>query len=262
MSTAEVEGAHTARIRQSTTNQLLRAAQQAGPSERQRLIDEVIVANIDVARSVARRYRNRGIPSDDLEQVACVALVQAANQFDPAKAEDFLSYAVPTIRGEVRRYFRDQGWVVRPPRPIQELQAAIGKLAAHATHELSDDELATQLGVSPDEVRSARSAQGCFCPTSLDVPGREGGDSLGANLIDDEFDEYAAAEARTILSTLARDLKPRDRLILFLRFVEGRTQSEIGDELGVTQMQVSRLLARILGQMRERAVAASHVDVA
>ncbi len=262
MSTAEVEGAHAARIRQSTTNRLLRAAQQAGPSERQRLIDEVIVANIDVARSVARRYRNRGILSEDLEQVACVALVKAANQFDPAKAEDFLSYAVPTIRGEVRRYFRDQGWVVRPPRPIQELQAAIGELVAHATHELSDDELATQLGVSPDEVRSARSAQGCFCPTSLDVPTREGGDSLGVNLVDDEFDEYAVVEARTILSTLARDLKPRDRLILFLRFVEGRTQSEIGDELGVTQMQVSRLLTRILGQMRERAVAATHVDVA
>ena len=264
MSIAEAPRASAApQSRQSTTNRLLIQAQQAGPAERQHLIDEVIVANIEVARSIARRYRNRGIATEDLEQVACVALVRAANKFDPSKADDFLAYAVPSIRGEVRRHFRDHGWTVRPPRGIQELQAAIGQLASRSAHELSDAEVADELDVSLDEVRAARAANGCFAATSLDVPVRDGGDSLGSTLVDIEFDEHAAVEARVILRTLTRELKPRERLILYLRFVEGRTQSEIGEELGVSQMHVSRLLARTLEKMRERALAAgADIDVA
>lgn len=255
MSTAHVERASAAQTRHTMTNRLLAEAQQAGPAERRRLLDEVIVANIEVARSIARKYRNRGIATEDLEQVACVALVAAADRFDPAKAEDFLSYAVPTIRGEVRRHFRDHGWAVRPPRSIQELQASINKLTTATAQEMPDQAVAAELGVSVEEVRAARAAQGCFAPTSLDATFPDGGESLGATLVDDEFDEYAAVEARVILNTLTRDLKPRERLIVYLRFVEGRTQAEIGEEIGVTQMQVSRLLARILERLRERALA-------
>lgn len=263
MSTLQEERASTARSRQTKTRQLLLEAQHAGPVDRQRLVDEVIVANIEMARSVARRYRNRGVPIEDLEQVACVALVRAANQFDPTKADDFLTYAVPTIRGEVRRYFRDHGWAVRPPRSIQELQSSLNKLASSSGRDGSDEDAASQLGVSVDEVRAARAAQGCFVPKSLDAAVRDGGESLGATLVDDEFDEYAAVEARVILDTLTRDLKPRERLILYLRFVEGRTQAEIGAEIGVTQMQVSRLLAKVLDKMRERAFAGERrVDIA
>jgi RNA polymerase sigma-B factor len=253
MPTVEAVPVNATQSRQTKTNHLLREAQHASPPERQRLIDEVIVANIEVARSIARKYRNRGIATEDLEQVACVALVRAAGHFDPSKADDFLSYAVPTIRGEVRRYFRDQGWMVRPPRGIQELQSAIHRLSAGTGHEASDDDVAAQLGVTAREVRAARSAQGCFAPTSLDVAVRDGGDPLGATLVSDEYDEFDGVEARVFLDTLTRDLKPRERLVLYLRFVEGLTQSEIGAEIGVTQMQVSRILAKLLAKMRERA---------
>jgi RNA polymerase sigma-B factor len=239
------------------TNRLLVEAHDASPTERQRLIDEVIVLNVEVAKSVARRYRNRGIATDDLEQVACLGLVRAANRFDPTRADDFLTYAVPTIRGEVRRYFRDHGWAVRPPRSVQELQSAVNAdVAAAAPGDDSDDQVAGRLGVSADQVREARSARGCFAPTSLDTPFADDQEPLAASLVDeDEFDEREAVEARVFLRTLTRELSPRDRLILYLRFVEGRTQAEIGAEIGVTQMQVSRLLSRMLGKMRDRAQA-------
>lgn len=246
-----VDAGTVSELRHSKTNRLLIEASQVGPVERQLLIDEVIVANIDVARSIARRYRNRGIATEDLEQVASLALVRAANRFDPSKADDFLTFAVPTIRGEVRRHFRDHGWTVRPPRRIQELQAAINKdAAANAGQDLSDREVALRLGVDVEQVQSARAAHGCFAPASLDTPVHEDGESLVTSLVDDEYDEHAAVEARVILRSLTQELEPRDRLILYLRFVEGLTQSEIGKELGVTQMQVSRLLSRILRDLR------------
>jgi RNA polymerase sigma-B factor len=244
--------------RQTETNRLLTRAQAASPAERQRLVDEVIVANLEVARSIARKYRNRGIPGEDLEQVACLGLVRAANRFDPTKADDFLSYAVPTIRGEVQRHFRDHGWAVRPPRSIQELQAAMNADAGDPSRSPegdSDEDVAARLGVSVARVREARAAQGCFTPTSIDTPAGVDNEPLTAVLVDDEFDDYASVEARVILRTLTKELAPRDRLILYLRFVEGRTQAEIGEEIGVTQMQVSRLLDRILSRMRDRALA-------
>lgn len=248
----------TGQRRQSETNRLLQEARRTtSPAERQRLIDEVVVANLAVARSIAGRYRNRGVATEDLEQVAYVGLTQAANRFDPTKADDFLSYAVPTIRGEVRRYFRDHGWAIRPPRSIQELQTAMNADAANLPHDVDehdDDAIAARLGVTVDQVQEARAARGCFTPTSIDSPiNADGSETLATALVADEFDEHAAVEARVILNTLTRELAPRDRLILYLRFVEGRTQAEIGAEIGVTQMQVSRLLNRILGQMRAAA---------
>ena len=243
--------------RHCETNRLLNQAWTADPAERRRLLDEVVVANLGVARSIARRYGNRGIASEDLEQVACLGLVRAASRFDPTKSDDFLTYAVPTIRGEVRRYFRDHGWTIRPPRRIQELQAALNADAVDAGRgggEDIDEILAARLGVTIDLVREARAAQGCFTPTSLDTGVGGDHEPLNELLADDEADPHDAVEARVILRNLTRELKPRDRLILYLRFVEGRTQAEIGEEIGVTQMQVSRLLNRILTRMRTRAV--------
>jgi RNA polymerase sigma-B factor len=252
--TAEPQRVSAAEQRQTTRTKMLREARRASPVERQRLLDEVIVANLEVARSIAGRYRNRGIAGDDLEQVACLALVRAANRFDPSRADDFLTFAVPTIRGENRRHFRDHGWTVRPPRSLQELQAAInGDAADPATRgagDDSDERVATRLGVAAAQVREARAAQGCFAPTSLDAPRVGDREPLGATLVDDEFDDHAAVEARVILRTLVKELKPRERLILYLRFVEGLTQAAIG----ATQMQVSRLLNRILARMRQRAL--------
>jgi RNA polymerase sigma-B factor len=241
--------------RHSRTNRLLAQAHAASPTERRRLLDEVIVSNLQVARSVAARYHGRGIPIEDLEQVACMALVGAANRYDPDKADDFLTFAVPTIRGEVKRYFRDHGWVVRPTRAVQEAQSLINRHLAHADgHEHAPAELAEQLGLPLAAVQAALQARGCFAPSSLDQP-RENGEPDGRRLEARGSDaDYEAAEARVLLRGLTKQLKPRDRLILYLRFYEGRTQAEIGEELGVTQMQVSRLLTRVLARMRELAV--------
>ena len=155
------------------------------------------------------------------------------------------------MRGELKRYFRDYGWTVRPPRRIQEIQARVSSEAARTGG--GDDTvaaLADRLELDVKDVNEAMQASGCFRPTSLDA----GLDDTahGSWLATDER-EQDAAEARVMLGALAKELSSRDRLILYLRFVEGRTQSEIGTELGVTQMQVSRLLARILRDLRAKA---------
>jgi RNA polymerase sigma-B factor len=243
------EDDETGTSRQVETNRLLTLAWNASPAERRRLVDEVIVRNVPVARAVASRYSGRGVAIDDLVQVACTALVRAANKFDPAKADDFLTYAVPSIRGEVKRYFRDHSWSVRPPRRVQEVQGLIQRSGETLGREGNRQELATRLNLDESEVDAALQAQGCFSPTSLDAALRPDGDSLGDMLVAD-YSDYEAAEARVMVRTLVRELGPRDRLILYLRFFEGRSQREIGDEIGVTQMQVSRLISRILSQMR------------
>jgi RNA polymerase sigma-B factor len=230
---------------------MLVEARDASPVERQRLVDEVIVRNVRVARAVAARYRDRGVPEEDLVQVACIALVRAANRFDPDKSRDFLTYAVPTIRGEVKRYFRDQSWAVRPPRRIQEVQALIQRSGVAFGLEGNRHELAARLGLEEREVEAALLAQGCFAPTSLDAPSRFEDQTLGDSLAGD-YNDFEAAEARAMLRALVGELSPSDRLILYLRFFEGRSQKEIGEEIGVTQMQVSRLISRILTSMRHQ----------
>ena len=237
--------------RQLQTNRLLARARDASPRERQRLIDEVVVDNLPVAHAIATRYRDRGVALDDLVQVASVALIRAANKFDPDRADDFLTYAVPTIRGEVKRYFRDHSWVVRPPRRVQEVQGMIHRSGAAFGAEGSSQELAARLGLSEPEVDAALQARGCFTPTSLDTPGGLDGALMRPDIAGDDS-EFDAVEARTMVRALLRELEPRERLILYLRFFEDRTQKEIGDEIGVTQMQVSRLIARLVEKMRDR----------
>lgn len=222
-------------------------------SDSRRLTDQLIEANAGVARSMASRYRNRGIDLDDLEQVALLGLTKAAQRFDPDAGHDFLSYAVPTIRGELRRHFRDSGWMVRPPRRVQELQARISR----AQHELEPrlgrsprpSEVAAHLGEELDAVVEALTADGCFMPTSLDGPVGDGTSSLG-DLLGQQDRAIESAEARVVLAPVVRRLSERDRRILQLRFVEERTQQEIAEAVGLTQAQVSRVLTRILGNLR------------
>jgi len=216
----------------------------------------VVELNLPVARGLASRYRDRGIATDDLEQVACLGLLKAVRAFDVDRATDFLSFAIPTVRGELRRHFRDLGWTVRPPRRIQELQAQIAAAEGRLSQELgrtpTADELADHLGVDPDDVREAQSANGCFNPTSLDAA-RSTADQLElARTLGSLDPGYAAAEARVALAGVLGELGPRERLILRLRFFEDRTQAEIGEAIGVTQMQVSRLLSGILARLRDR----------
>lgn len=244
--------------RQALTAELLTEAAAAGSERlRQRALDRVVLLNMGVARSLAARHRGKGISSDDLEQVAYLALVRAAAQFDPEQGRDFLTYAVPTIRGELKKHFRDAGWMVRPPRRTQEIQSKVvaARDELHQQHGRPPTmaEIGEALDEDPEAVSDALRAEGCFQPSSLDRPvgGPEGGTTtLGDLLVRPEEQETEAAEARVMLRPVVRRLRSRDQRILQLRFFEGRTQQEIADEIGVTQMQVSRLLSRIMQTLR------------
>ena len=243
--------------RQQMTAELLeRACTTTDELERGRLIDEVVLINMCVARSIARRHSGKGIPQDDLEQVAYLALVRAAQKFDASRHRDFLSYAVPTIRGELKKHFRDHGWTVRPPRHVQEVQAKVIAERAVLTQRLGRNPTSAELAEAVEEdvevVDEALGADGCFQPTSLDRPvGDDSSTSLG-DLLDDDHDqrEHEIVEARVLLAPVVRRLSERDRRILRLRYFEGCTQQEIADDIGVTQMQVSRLITRIVRDIR------------
>lgn len=240
-----------ARRQQLTALLLQRADQTDDERVRADALGRVVILNMVVARSMASRHRDKGIPLEDLEQVAYVALIRATRQFDASRDHNFLSYAVPTIRGELRKYFRDLGWTVRPPRRVQEIQSRV--VAARATLAQGGGPApgVAQIALSIDEdeksVAEALAAEGCFFPTSLDRPlGEDSSMTVGDGLVHDDESEREAAEARVVLRPVVRRLRPRDRRILQLRYFEGCTQQEIADEIGVTQMQVSRLLTRIL----------------
>jgi RNA polymerase sigma-B factor len=242
--------------RHHETNQLLRcAAHESDPVARERAVKQVVLLNMPVAQSVASRFRDRGVPTEDLEQVAYVALLRAARAFDPELADDYLTSAGPTMRGELQKYFRDLAWTVRPPRKVQEIQTRVLATQRHLQHQLeaapSVELIARELGESPEDVAEALAAEGCFTPTSLDTPHGDGSASL-LDLVpaEDGDREHNRVEARALLRPALRCLSDRDKRILMLRFFEGRTQREIGDELGISQMQVSRLLARILLRLR------------
>ena len=238
---------------------LARAQAEPCPERRRHLQDQVVLVNRPVADAVAARYRNRGISREDLQQVAYEGLTKAVRRFDPTLGQDLLTYAVPTIRGELQRHFRDQGWIVRPPRRVMELQQSIIHFAdEHAQRmgrEPRQTEVIDQLHVQSRDYAEALTAFACKRATSLDQPvGTDGDSSLGALMPGDDR-EGAAAEARLLLAPALRDLPERDREILYLRFFEDLTQQEIGERLGVTQMQVSRLLSRILATLRQHVAA-------
>jgi RNA polymerase sigma-B factor len=235
--------------RHQLTASLLRRADEATGAERDALLEQVVLVNMCVCRSIAVRYRGRGVPTEDLEQVAHMALVRCVRKYDATKDRDLLSYVVPSVRGELCRYFRDHGWTVRPPRGVQELQPRV--IAQRDNGHTSTPEIASLLGVDEAEVEEALQAEGCFTPKSLDGAVGDGGATLGELLTDPSGTEgLEAAEARAVLRPVVRTLGRRDQKLLHLRFFEGLTQQEIADEMGINQTQVSRLLARILTDLR------------
>lgn len=239
--------------RRTTTAECLQALTTASSAEERReLVERVVLVNLQVAHAIARRYRGRGIPLDDLEQTAGLALLAACRSFDPRLGHDFLSFAVPTIRGAVLKYFRDHGWTVRPPRRVRELQTRI----LHSVPVLYADEsqaeaLAAQLGESAADVREALAARGCFQPTSLDTPVGDGGVALGEVLPPETEDPYDTVVDRLAAAAALRGLDGRSRRLLHMRFFEDRSQQAIAEELGTSQVQVSRELRRILVRIRE-----------
>ena len=185
--------------------------------------------------------------------------MRVVESFRPEYGHDFLSYAVPSILGALRKQFRDSGWTVRPPRRIQEAQQAINQSRSDLMQELGREprvsELAARLDLDEETVIEALSADGCYTPASLDRPvggeadSEPGGRTLGSVLGADDPD-FSSCEARVLLRPLLSKLEERDRTVLRLRFVEGLTQREVGEAIGVTQMQVSRILSRIFNTLR------------
>jgi RNA polymerase sigma-B factor len=226
-----------------------------GDPERARLRDEVIEDHMPYARHIARRYGNSGSTTEDFEQVAFLGLVKAVDNFDPEHGTGFLGYATPMIIGEIKRYFRDGTWSVHVPRRMQEVTGAMHKASDALTAELGRaptlPELSERLGVAVDELVEALDASEAYRTASLDRPvGHEpDGASLG-ELIGADDPGYELAVNREVLRGLVEELGERDRQILSMRFFDGMTQSQIGEKLGVSQMQVSRLITKILTTLR------------
>jgi RNA polymerase sigma-B factor len=220
--------------------------------------DALVERFLPLARSLARRYESSDEPMDDLVQVASVALVKAVDRFDPEQGSAFSSFAVPTIVGELKRYFRDRTWMVRPPRSLQELtlrvQAAITALTRQLDRAPTVSELATSLHCDEEQIlealqaRSGRSALSLQAPSATDDGQHALQDTLGCR-----EEGFALAESRVILDELIATLSPRSRKVLRLRFEQDLTQAEIGERLGVSQMQISRLIRESLQTLRETA---------
>jgi RNA polymerase sigma-B factor len=223
--------------------------------ERVRLRAEVVEDHMPFARHLARRYARSGVAEEDFEQVAYLGLVKAVDNFDPEYGTGFLGYATPMIVGEIKRYFRDTTWSVHVPRRMQELSGALRKAIATMTSELGREptvrELAVRLGASEEEIVQAIDASEAYTTASLDHP--VGDDSEGASLgemLGERDPAFDLMIDRQVLKGLVAKLGERDKRILLMRYFRGMTQSEIGEELGVSQMQISRLLTRILGELR------------
>ncbi len=209
--------------------------------------DELIEDHLTLARRLTRTFRNKGVDAEDLEQVARLGLVKAADGFDPARGA-FAPFAAATIRGELKRYFRDLAWDVRIPRRLQELQARITADAAEHPQDKEPDAVAMRLDEPVGDVREALAASGCFTTDSTEAA-LEAGHELGGRA-DDRFE---AVDDWVTFCDLNRELGRDDRQLLRWRFVDEMTQREMGVELGISQMQVSRRLSALLRRLRERA---------
>jgi RNA polymerase sigma-B factor len=217
------------------------------------LRDELIEGYLPVVAHIARRYYGRGEPIDDLEQVGTIGLLHALNRFEPDRGLNFLSYAIPTITGEMRRHFRDRTWSVHVPRALKDLQGPVRDTVARLSDELGraprPSEIADRLGTTREQVIQALHAQDAYHPTSLDTPIGAGSGTLGETFgdLDSTLDRI---ENRHALRPLLDRLPAREREILVLRFFGELTQTQIAQRMGLSQMHVSRLLTQTLNRLR------------
>src|SRR3954466_6636336 len=211
--------------------------------------------HLPLVEHCARRFRNRGEPFEDLVQVGTIGLLKSIDRFDLDRGVEFSTYATPTIIGEIKRYFRDKGWAIRVPRRLQELRMQIGSVSAELTQTLGRSptprELADKIGCSGDDILEGIESSNAYSTLSLDAG--DGDDDGAATMldaigIDDENLEHV--EIRESIKPLLDRLDAREKRILLLRFFRNMTQSQIAEEIGVSQMHVSRLLSRTLEQLR------------
>lgn len=218
--------------------------------------DQLVAGNLRLALHLARRYANRGIPLDDLEQVASFGLIRAIDRFDPTRGLEFSTFATPTIIGELKRHFRDRGWAVRVPRRVQDLHVRLNVHVAELTHRLGRSptiaELAAAARSSEEDVLEAMEAGHAYRSQSIEGP-TEPGEQWSASEFGGDDLALFAAEDRMLVDELLARLAPRDQLMVRLRFFEEMTQSQIATRLGMSQMQVSRQLVRCLHELRRHA---------
>ena len=242
--------------RERLTHQLLQDARSDAidaPSAA-RLRDEAFEANRTLALSIARRYHHKGVENEDVDQVAMVGLCLAVDRWDPSAETPFVAFAGPTIAGEIKRHFRDRAWLVRPPRSVQnrvaEIRAAAEELQAELGREPVATEIAARLGVDVELVDDARQAGDAFHGSPLDLG--DGAEWAGPEVVSRSDTDVIESLADSLdLRRAVAQLPERDRRLVSLRFVDELTQQEVGRRLGVSQMQVSRLLARVLATLRE-----------
>ncbi len=217
--------------------------------------DELVTMHLPLVEYLARRFRDRGESHDDLVQVGTIGLIKSVDRFDTTRGVEFSTYATPTIVGEIKRHFRDRGWAIRVPRRLQEMRLHLNRATGDLTHALGRSptvrELAQHIGVSDEEILEGLESAQAYATTSLDAGSDE--DGAAPSIVDTMGSDDAALEQveyRESLRPLLAALPERERRIIMLRFFHSKTQSQIAEEIGISQMHVSRLLARSLGQLR------------
>ena len=237
------------------THELFRLYKEKGDEEAR---DQLIVSHLNLVRFLASKFKNRGEPLDDLVQVGTIGLIKAIDRFDPDRGLEFTTYATPTILGEIKRHFRDKGWSIRVPRRLQELSAKVNQATDELTVELqrspSVEEIAAKLGVGAEEILEAMESSGAYTSVSLEAGGSSEDDEAPA-LIDrlgSVDEDLGASDDRMVIDDAISDFSPREQEIVRMRFIDGLTQVEIAKRLGVSQVQVSRLLRRTLRKIQDK----------
>ncbi len=219
--------------------------------------NELVMSHLNLVRFLASKFKNRGEPLDDLVQVGTIGLIKAIDRFDPERGLEFTTYATPTILGEIKRHFRDKGWSVRVPRRLQELSSKVNQATDELTKELqrtpSTEEVASKLGVTVEEVLEAMESSSAYSSVPLEAGGSD--DDEAPAVIDHYASvdqDLAASDDRMVIEDTVKEFSPREQEVIRMRFNDNLTQVEIAKRLGVSQVQVSRLLRRTLKKLQEK----------
>lgn len=237
------------------THELFRKFKEEGDMDAR---EKLVMSHLNLVRFLANKFKNRGEPLDDLVQVGYLGLLKAIDRFDPSRGLEFTTFATPTIMGEIKRHFRDKGWSVRVPRRLQELSAKVNQTTDVLTRQLqrspSVEEIAEHLDVSVDEVLEAMESSSAYSSVPLEAP--SGADSDDSPSVLDRYatedNDLAFTDDRLVIEEALEGFSPREREVIELRFLKGMTQIEIAERLGISQVQVSRLLRRTLKKIQDK----------
>ena len=237
------------------TRELFRRFKEEGDMDAR---EKLVMSHLNLVRFIANKFKNRGEPIDDLVQVGYLGLLKAIDRFDPSRGLEFTTFATPTIMGEIKRHFRDKGWSVRVPRRLQELSAKVNQATDTLTSQLQRSptiaEIADYLDATVDEVLEAMESSSAYSSVSLEAPSGSDDDDT-PSVIDryaTEDSDLAFTDDRIIIEEALASFSPRERDVIEMRFLKGMTQIEIAEKLGISQVQVSRLLRRTLKKIQDK----------